>query len=287
MRYCLSAFFLIAMSLLPCRAQELTADDIREIKENALRHVRQFEALLNLIAQPDEYLRENNVDELIEDYYQPTSDYQIFRDSSVLVPNDLNPTVSDRPPITIKEYLGLFYSVYKKSPVASVFFNNYEVSSVRQGERTHVEVSYTNEFANEHVNYPEQLYSSDRKRVILEAQRQSDGWQVLITSIVNPPSEETANAATTLFDQLERVYRPGKTYPLPIRIDTDAPPSLLFLYRNDQQVEDLSMLLTDSSPEWQVPKRIERGEGYRFIMHDTVSQKIIESSAFTIRRGIR
>ena len=287
MKYWLPVAFFMIWPLLPGQAQTLEAGDIREIQQKALRHVRQFEALLNLVAQPDEYFRGNSVDQLIQGYYQPSSDYQIFRDSLVTITNDLNPLTPDNEPtVSIKEYLTQFYLVYKKSPVVSVFFNNYEVSSVRQGKSTYVEVYYTNEFASRHIDYANQPYVSSQKKVIAEAQSQAGEWEVLITSITTLSSEESAaQENATSFTQLERVYRPGKTYPLPIRINADNPPSSLLLYRDEQQVEDLSGLLNSNRPQWRVPKSTARGGGYRFVLRDPLSKKTIESSSFTIRRG--
>ena len=287
MRYWFLVSFFILSPLLPGQAQALEADDIREIRAKALRHVRQLEGILNLIAQPDEYVRENSINQLIQGYYQPSSDYQIFRDSLVTITDDLNPTTPNNEiKVSIKEYLIQFHSVYEKSPVTSVFFNNYEVSSIREGQRAYVEVYYTNEFINRHVDYATQPYTVSRKKVILEAQPQADTWEVLITEITDLSAEENAaREAATSFSQLERVYRPGKTYPIPIQINADNPPSLLLLYRDEQQVEDLSGLLSDDRLEWKVPKSIARGGGYRFVLRDSLDATRIESSSFIIRRG--
>ena len=56
-------YFLLALCIvivLPLSAQELTRADTIEIQEKAVRHLRQFEGLLNLISQPDEYFRKYN-----------------------------------------------------------------------------------------------------------------------------------------------------------------------------------------------------------------------------------
>lgn len=287
MKYCLIVGLLV-VNLLPLSAQELTASDIVEIQQKALRHVRRFEGLLNLIAQPDEYFRENNVDELIRSHYQPGSEYQIFRDSLAVIENDLNPNAQpdNDDSLSVRDYLTLFFSVYEKSPINSVFFNNYEVSSVKQGTHIYVEVFYTSEFINRHRDYPDQPYPVRQKKATVRAQRQDDGWQVEIVDINYRPREDaSAGTMANAFTPLPRAYRPGKTYSLPLQINPDAPPSSLILYRNDQQVEDLSYVLADSSLTWRVPKQIDRGDDYQFHLYDSLTQKTIESSSFAIKRG--
>ena len=291
MKYVLLTGLLVANGF-SIRAQQLTITpaDIEEIQQEALRHVRQFEGLLNVLAQPDQYFKEYNYQELIRDYYAEGSEYQVFRDSLVMVENDLNPEEmsedSSLPRLTLKDYLEAFFTLYEKSPVASVFFSNYAVSPVKQGERVYVEVFYTSEFAGRPRAYPNLTYPLRQRTARVAAQPQPDGWQVFITELsdTRPTAASSEGEVTNRFSELARVYRPGKTYSLPIRINEDKPPSSLILYRDGQQVEDLSDVLTDSSFIWRVPKKIERGSGYRLQLYDPLSQKTIESSPFTIKR---
>ena len=78
-------FALIFSLPLALRAQQLDATDTAEIQKKAIRHVRQFEGLLNVISQSDEYFRKYDFDQLIRNYYTDASNYQIFRDSLVVV----------------------------------------------------------------------------------------------------------------------------------------------------------------------------------------------------------
>ena len=283
---------MLATSIQSLRAQEYTINsaDITEIQQQALRHVRQFEGLLNLLAQPDSYLKEHSYQDLVRDYYREGSEYQVFRDSLVTIENDLSP--EEQPassavlPLAIKEYVQAFFTQYEKSPVASVFFSNYEVSPVKQGELTYVEVFYTSEFAGRNRAYPSQSYPLRRRKASIEARPQTNGWQVVIIEISNfrPDTVFSEEGEANKFAELSRVYQPGKTYSLPIRINPDTPPSSLILYRDSQQVEDISDVLTDSSFTWQVPKQVERGDGYQLRLYDPLTQKTVESSSFIIRR---
>ena len=194
MRYFLPTGLLI-IGLLPLslQAQKLSAADSAEIQQKALRHVRQFEGLLNLVAQPDKYFRKYSFTKLIRSFYDEQSDYQIFRDSLVAIEDDLNPKAQpdDNNFLTIKDYLKAFFSFYEKSPIASVFFSEYEVSPVKQGEFTYVEVFYLSEFTNRHRAYPDRAYPLRYHKATLRAQRQEDGWQVVIANInYKLPGEE-------------------------------------------------------------------------------------------------
>ena len=344
----------IITTLLPASlyAQELDATDTAEIQQKALRHVRQFEGLLNLISQPDEYFRKYGFDGLIQSYYDDQSTYQIFRDSLVVIEDDLNPSAKVRNYgnlLTIKNYLQAFFSLYEKSPATSVFFDNYEVSEVKQGDFTYVEVFYDSEFRNKHRAYPNLTYPVRRRKATVKAERQAVGWQVAITDIGyarsaddSPPPvaktdsatqaatpvaaieqepidsiiasrpvtqlDTTAEEAAVLpevsepepppavseeplignaFENTRRVYRKGKTYPLPIRANPTSPPASLMLYRETELVEDLTRTLADSSFAWQVPEEVSGGDNYQLRLYDPVSQEVVESAAFAIKRKAR
>ena len=182
--------WLIAVLILPVAAQAqspaLDATDTAEIRQKALRHVQQFESLLNVISQSDEYFRKYSFDKLIRDYYRDASSYQIFRDSLVVIEDDLNPTATEQDYgnlLTIKDYLQAFFSLYEKSPPPSVVFKNYRVSPVQQNEFLYVEVAYESEFRSRHRSYPEVPYPVRQKRATVKAEPQNEGWRVVITDI--------------------------------------------------------------------------------------------------------
>ena len=187
MKYSLLTSVLVILSLpLVLRAQPLDAADTIEIRQKALRHVRQFEGLLNLISQPDEYFRKYGFEALIRSYYREQSSYQIFRDSLVVVEDDLNPRTQTKGYghlLTIKEYLKAFFSLYEKSPVTSVFFDRYGVSDVQQGDFTYVEVRYESEFRNRHRAYPSVPYPVRFRKATVRAKRTPTGWHVTITDV--------------------------------------------------------------------------------------------------------
>ena len=207
---------LLTLGLLsvPGQAQELSAADSAEIQRKAIRHVRQFEGLLNLVAQPDKYFRKYSFTKLIRSFYDEQSDYQIFRDSLVAIEDDINPRArpSDNNFLTIKDYLKAFFSFYEKSPVASVFFSEYQASAVKQAEFTYVEVFYYSEFTNRHRAYSEHPYPLRRQKATLRAQRQEGEWQVLVSNVnFSQPGEELVASLTDGPSSLaEPTYRPAQ-----------------------------------------------------------------------------
>ncbi|MGB3776938.1 MAG: hypothetical protein WA960_01160 [Tunicatimonas sp.] len=336
----ISLFGLLLLPPLVAPAQPLNAADTAEIRQKAGRHVRQFEGLLNLISQPDEYFRKYGFDALVRSYYDEQSGYQIFRDSLVVVEDDLNPRARVQRYghlLTIQEYLKAFFSLYEKSPVTSVFFDRYRVSEVKQGDFTYVEVRYDSEFRNRHRAFPEVPYPVRARKATVKAERTTSGWQVIITDLsydrpatpqapvtvasskfparrvasTSPTAPEpslesprqvrtvsapapasditliTEAASENPFGSLRRVYRPGKTYQLPLLSQATASDASLLLYQNDQLVEDISAVLTDSTYAWPVPKQLPSGGNYQLRRYDPVTETTAASMPFTIRRRAR
>ncbi len=339
----ISLFGLLLLPPLVAPAQPLDAADTAEIRQKAGRHVRQFEGLLNLISQPDEYFRKYGFDALVRSYYDEQSGYQIFRDSLVVVEDDLNPRARVQRYghlLTIKEYLKAFFSLYEKSPVTSVFFDRYRVSEVKQGDFTYVEVRYDSEFRNRHRAFPEAPYPVRARKATVKAERTASGWQVMITDLsydrpatpqapvtvvsgkfparrvastspttpkspvespfrqvrtVSAPASAPASDTTLTaeaapenpFGSLRRVYRSGKTYQLPLLSQATASDASLLLYQNDQLVEDISAVLTDSTHAWPVPKQLASKDYYQLRWYDPATEATAESAPFAIRRRAR
>ena len=190
-------YFLVGLLLLlsfSLSAQELNAVDTVEIQQKAIRHVKQFERLLNLISQPEESFRAFSFDELIRSYYRPGSSRQIFRDSLVVIEDDLNPTaqgIQYRNLLTVKNYLNAFFSLYEKSERPGVSFTHYEVSPVRQDDFIFVEVFYDSKFLSRHQAYPDTPYPVRPRKATVKATRQGLGWQVTLVDISHRRSDGT------------------------------------------------------------------------------------------------
>ena len=268
---CVFLMGMLLTSSVCVRAQGLSVSDSVEVQQKALRHVRQFEGLLNLVAQPDEYFRKYSFTKLIQSFYDQQSDYQIFRDSLVAVEDDLNPKArpDDDNFLNVKDYLEAFFSFYEKSPVASVFFSDYKVSPIKQGEFTYVEVFYSSEFTNKHRAYPDNPYPTRHNKATLRAQLEQGEWQVVIANInyYDPGQGAIASVAEDL-SLLTNQLSPSDNSSSGSGTVED---SLTTVLQNDKPIENISEALADSSGAWQVLNRIDRSSDYQLRLYDAVS----------------
>ena len=251
------------------QAQELSESDSLEVQQKALRHVRQFEGLLNLVAQPDKYFRKYSFSKLIQSFYNDESDYQIFRDSLVAVEDNINPNASpdDDNFLSIKDYLETFFSFYEKSPVASVFFGNYKVSPIQQRDFTYVEVFYSSEFTNRHRAYPNVAYPLRYNKATLRAERQQGEWQVVISNInyYEPSPGPTAPATVDLSTLAEQPF--SRSVPSPKQNED----SLAAVLQSEKPIENISEALADSSDTWRVLDRLDRSSDYQLRLYEAIS----------------
>ena len=269
---CILLIGVLLAGSLELQAQKLSAADSTEIQQQALRHVRQFEGLLNLVAQPDKYFRKYSFTRLIRSFYDEQSHYRIFRDSLVAVEDDLNPNAQPDADnfLSVKDYLQAFFSFYEKSPVASVYFSDYRVSPVKEGEYTYVEVYYLSEFTNLHRAYPDHPYPARHNKATVRAQRQETGWQVIISNInyYQPDQKPVAPLAE------DRTATPQSADPLALLTlpqAGDTPSSLSAAPPDRALIEDLSRALADSSSTLQLLDRLDRGSDYQLRLYDSVS----------------
>ena len=334
MRYFLLIGLLSSISF-SSSAQALNTIDTVEIQQKAIRHVEQFERLLNLISQPEEYFREFGFDELIRSYYQSGSSRQVFRDSLVVIEDDLNPTdrgVRYRNLLTIKDYLNAFFSLYEKSERPGVSFTGYEVSPVKQDDFIYVEVFYNSKFLNRHQAFPDTPYPARPRKATVRAERQDRGWRVTLVDVSHDQSDsvpslptdstQVANGAPAIesapvsearvalpivirpsptdvpvpttpsttavpsysLDGIRRVYRANRTYSLPV--ENVSASTTLLLYRGGEQVADLSYVLTDESINWSVSRELPYGDGYQFRLTDPLSEVVVTSPTFAVKRRI-
>ena len=271
---CILLIGLLLASISVLHAQGLSAADSAEVQQQALRHVRQFEGLLNLVAQPDKYFREYSFARLIKSFYDEESDYQIFRDSLVAVEDDINPNAHPDADnfLSIKDYLEAFFSFYEKSPVASVFFSNYQVSPVQEGEYTYVEVFYLSEFTNTHRAYPDQPYPLRHKKATVRAQRQDDGgWKMIISNVNYYRPDEEQEPVASLAESGSATTNSDQPNLLAMSQGGDISGTLSAASRDSVSIENLSNTLSDSSSALQILDRLDRGSDYQLRLYDSVS----------------
>ena len=305
----------------PAFCQELTAADTLEIQRQARYCIIQLGDILNQLAKPDEYFRKNNLDNLLRKFYEDNSLGQIFRDSLVLIEDDLNP--NSRPPTfeeekTIQRYLNDFFQFYEKSVNTSVIFSDIQVSEIRKGEYLYVNVTYENEFLNRHkiINKPYEKY---KRIATIKAELRNTGWKMLITYIgyfktptlqredatafskdVNQlPAEVTAKekqapektkellpAAGTQkdsFSEVQESYKRGGSFDISWKQDFENPVNLS-LYQTNTHKASLSPAIAKNEYAGTIPKKVKPGKAYNFQLYDPVTKTSMQSGYFTVRR---
>ncbi|MEM6844450.1 MAG: Ser-Thr-rich GPI-anchored membrane family protein [Bacteroidota bacterium] len=99
-------------------------------------------------------------------------------------------------------------------------------------------------------------------------------------------AEETARLMPSVdFTNVGNTYKQGKEYT--INLSGNSPdPLLLQLYQNDEYISTLKSDLVNSSYTWNVPKTVEKGNDYQFMLKKPDAQAGIKSGTFSIRRKI-
>jgi hypothetical protein len=300
-------------------AQPLTQGDSLEIQNKARFCIRQFEDILNQLAKPDDIFRTYNVDNFISKFYESTSNDQIFRDSAILMEDDLHPgsrspTFEKEKPV--KRYLLDFYQFYGKSSGVSVIFSNIQISDVQQGDYLYVNVIYESEFLNRH-KYIDIPYTKHKKIATVKAELMNNGWKALITFIgfykapaiekeeaailedtekkqgdsIWPISEDTISVIETNTEKegtiinVDDAYKRGNAFSISWN-DTFENPVSLRLYQGDTFRRDLASSITTTKYSGVIPKKARPGEGYNFQLYDPQTKTTLESGSFQIRRKI-
>ena len=303
--------------------QELTLGDTLEIKRQARFCIIQFGDILNQLAKPDEYFRKYNVENFIKKFYEESSPDQIFRDSIILIEDDLNP--NSRPPTfeeekPIQRYLNDFFQFYEKSVGTSVVFSDIQVSDVQQGEYLYVNVIYENEFLNKH-KYIDQPYEKYRRIATVKAAPSNTGWKVLITYIgfYRTPTIEREEAISfneevnqvpsdTLekeevpekpigeqrsvmaiqkgnFSNVQDAYKKGESFEISWSQGFENPVNLS-LYQDKVHQASLNPGITNNRYTGAIPKKTKPGDSYNFQLYDPVTKTTLQSGYFKVRRKI-
>ena len=315
-------FCLTFISSTATLCQELTVGDTLEIKRQARFCIIQFGDILNQLAKPDEYFRKYNVENFIKKFYENSSPDQIFRDSIILIEDDLNP--NSRPPTfeeekTIQRYLNDFFQFYEKSVGTSVVFSDIEVSDIQQGEYLYVNVTYENEFLNRH-KYIDQPYEKYKRIATVKAEPSNTGWKVMITYIgylrtptigqeeaisfteeVNKLPSDTLEKEEALekpigeqrsvmavqrnFSNVQDAYKKGESFEISWSQGFENPVNLS-LYQDKAHQASLNPNITNSRYTGTIPKKTKPGNSYNFQLYDPVTKTSLQSGYFKVRRKI-
>ncbi len=313
-------FYCLMLTSCLAFGQELTRADTLEIKRQARFCINQFGDILNLLSKPDDYFRTYNVNDFISKFYEASSTNQIFRDSLVLIEDDLNPKSS--PPTfeeqkTIQRYLKDFYQFYEKSISTSVVLSVLQISDIQQRDYLYLKVTYESEFLNKH-KYVNQPYEKNTRVATLKIDPSNTGWKVLISYVgflrtptlepdevafsedVNKlPEDVTVEKSDTLkeieevlkpaelqkggFLDVQSSYKRGESFDISWNQNFENPVNLS-LYQTNTHKASLSPAIAKNEYAGAIPKKTKPGKSYNFQVYDPVNKTSMQSGYFSVRR---
>ena len=139
--------------------------------------------LLNAITNKDE--GESDLAYYISNSYNSASNNRIFRDSAVIIVDDLDPAakLGDKKDITVQKYLKDMTLKYEKTHDGSITFSNIQLSAIKKREYIYVRVKFDVKFGSKYkinnTTYPVR----QREAMVKMENAGGNKWNALITSV--------------------------------------------------------------------------------------------------------
>ncbi len=167
-------------------AQPIEARDCAEIRSQASQTLKDFEKLLNLLADSSYY--QSQRDKMIRNSYNPDDPGRIFYHKEIIVEDDLTPVgnVAQNTGLNDKdvvEYLGEFDSFYSKSEENTVFFSNLHFGPIRTNEFVFLHILYNSEFRGHLKNKPEQALPRHHRVAMVRAEKRNGQWRTYLQQV--------------------------------------------------------------------------------------------------------
>ncbi len=128
-------------------SQSIEDRDIKEIKSKSRLIVKEFEELLNFISNSQAF--DSEIDEIVNNSFDPNNSNRLFKDSKIIVEDDLNPELTDRERnIELRTYLNNFKLQYNKTNGSSVSFEDIVLSELYKRDNYFIIVNFTRNFSS-------------------------------------------------------------------------------------------------------------------------------------------
>lgn len=175
--------FSIFCTLANAQENELTEEDKKAIKFKSKDFLREFNSLLNLIADPS--IESVKRKEIINNSFR-SSGNQIFLNENVIIEDDIDPNFFDynsEKNSEVPKYLNDLDLFYEKSVEPSITFDNIETFEVSKKDFIFLPVYFEVTYTGKHIviNKP---YKSVKRIATIMAQKEAGLWKALIVSIV-------------------------------------------------------------------------------------------------------
>jgi tetratricopeptide (TPR) repeat protein len=176
-------FFISGLLSLNLQAQDsISVKDAGEISYRAELVINEYRDLLNIIANAQTEIKETK--DLILNSYG-SSKNRIFFDSSILIENDLDPSVRNSQSskdLSVAAYLNNLDLFYSKSDTSTIHFSNIRVSNIKQGEYLYVKVYFTSEFRGKNT-LSNGEYAENNRVAEIRISRQGTKWTGAIMNV--------------------------------------------------------------------------------------------------------
>src|SRR6266702_989405 len=181
-----------------CAQQSMAQDslsvrDVSEIRHKAENLVKkELNELLNSLSSTS--FESTEIDEILQSSYSGTRN-KIFRDSMILVEDDINPafhaSIQSREEV-LEKYLKDFELFYKKSDTASIDFQNVRCSSIKKKDNIYVKVYFNSLFKSKNITN-DAAYGLNNRMAEIKADKQKNQWQLYIVRLAFFDPSDTVN----------------------------------------------------------------------------------------------
>lgn len=186
--------FFIAMGAKSSIAQDsLSIRDASEIRHKAESLIKkELNELLNSLSSTS--FESTEIDEILHSSYSGTRN-KIFRDSMILVEDDINPTFKTSAQTreeVLDKYLKDFELMYKKSDTASIEFQNIKCSNIKKKDNIYIKVYFNALFKNKNT-INDASYTQNNRVAEIKADKERNQWQLYIVRLAFFDPADTVN----------------------------------------------------------------------------------------------
>lgn len=177
-----------------CIAQDsLSIRDASEIRHKAESLIKkELNELLNSLSSTS--FESTEIEETLHSSYSGTRN-KIFRDSMILVEDDINPAFKSSGQSreeVLEKYLKDFDLMYKKSDTASIDFQNIRCSSIKKKDNIYIKVYFNSLFKNKNA-ITDAAYSPNNRVAEIKVDKERNQWQLYIVRLAFFDPSDTVN----------------------------------------------------------------------------------------------
>ncbi|HEX9508975.1 MAG TPA: tetratricopeptide repeat protein [Puia sp.] len=181
-----------------CAQQSIAQDSLSIRDASEIRHKaeslikKELNELLNSLSSTS--FESTEIEETLHSSYSGTRN-KIFRDSMILVEDDINPAFKSSGQSreeVLEKYLKDFDLMYKKSDTASIDFQNIRCSSIKKKDNIYIKVYFNSLFKNKNA-ISDAPYSPNDRVAEIKVDKERNQWQLYIVRLAFFAPSDTVN----------------------------------------------------------------------------------------------